>query len=95
MSNRASYITSAADYAWDSGKDAEQSKRSEQRKGEKNVQPADKVLPLRSKTRQMGRWRTPGCPALKADVLEHGGSLPISDLSTRHPENAISYVYSR
>ncbi|EDW0821562.1 AsmA family protein [Salmonella enterica subsp. enterica serovar Salford] len=65
----------------DSGKDAEQSKRSEQRKGEKNVQPADKVLPY-------DRFETDKWDVMDADVrfkgrrIEHGGSLPISDLST-------------
>ncbi|VEA74478.1 Uncharacterized protein YhjG [Salmonella enterica subsp. arizonae] len=65
----------------DSGKGAEQSKRSEQRKGEKNVQPADKVLPY-------DRFETDKWDVMDADVrfkgrrIEHGGSLPISDLST-------------
>ncbi|XTZ38603.1 AsmA family protein [Salmonella enterica] len=65
----------------DSGKGAEQSKRSEQQKGEKAEQPADKVLPN-------DRFETDKWDVMDADVrfkgrrIEHGSSLPISDLST-------------
>lgn len=65
----------------DSGKGAEQSKRSEQKKGEKSVQPADKVLPY-------DRFETDKWDTMDADVrfkgrkIEHGSTLPLSDLST-------------
>ncbi|WLI78062.1 AsmA family protein [Kosakonia sp. H02] len=65
----------------DSGKGAEQSKNAEQKKGEKSVQPADKVLPY-------DRFETDKWDVMDADVrfkgrrIEHGSSLPISDLST-------------
>jgi uncharacterized protein involved in outer membrane biogenesis len=65
----------------DSGKGAEQSKKSEQKKGEKSVQPADKVLPY-------DRFETDKWNVMDADVrfkgrrIEHGSSLPISDLTT-------------
>lgn len=65
----------------DSGKGAERAKQSEQRKGEKSVQPADKVLPY-------DRFETDKWNVMDADVrfkgrrIEHGSSLPISDLST-------------
>ncbi|WP_348253575.1 AsmA family protein, partial [Salmonella enterica] len=60
----------------DSGKDAEQSKRSEQRKGEKNVQPADKVLPY--DRFESDRWDVmDGDVRFKGRRIEHGGSLPI------------------
>lgn len=65
----------------DSGKGAEKSKRSEQKKGEKSVQPAGKVLPY-------DRFETDKWDVMDADVrfkgrrIEHGSSLPISDLST-------------
>ncbi|EET4844336.1 AsmA family protein [Escherichia coli] len=64
-----------------SGKGAEKSKRSEQKKGEKSVQPAGKVLPY-------DRFETDKWDVMDADVrfkgrrIEHGSSLPISDLST-------------
>lgn len=65
----------------DSGKGAQQSKKAEQKKGEKSVQPADKVLPYdRFET---GKWDT-----MDADVrfssgrIEHSGTLPLSNLST-------------
>ncbi|ASV57398.1 Uncharacterized protein YhjG [Lelliottia jeotgali] len=65
----------------DSGKGAQQSKRSEQKKGEKDIQPADKVLPY-------DRFETDKWDVMDADVrfkgrkIEHGSTLPISDLST-------------
>lgn len=65
----------------DSGKGAEKAKRSEQKKGEKRLQPADKVLPY-------DRFETDKWNMMDADVrfkgrrIEHGSSLPISDLST-------------
>lgn len=65
----------------DSGKGAEKSKRSEQKKGEKSVQPAGKVLPY-------DRFETDKWDVMDGDVrfkgrrIEHGSSLPISDLST-------------
>lgn len=65
----------------DSGKGAEKSKQAEQQKGEKSVQPADKVLPY-------DRFETDKWDVMDADVrfkgrrIEHGSSLPISDLST-------------
>ncbi|MDR9890074.1 AsmA family protein [Pseudenterobacter timonensis] len=65
----------------DSGKGAEQSKRSEQKKGEKSVQPADKVLPY-------DRFETNKWDTMDADVrfkgrkIEHGSTLPLSNLST-------------
>ncbi len=65
----------------DSGKGAEKSKQSEQKKGEKTVQPAGKVLPY-------DRFETDKWNVMDADVrfkgkrIEHGSSLPISDLST-------------
>lgn len=65
----------------DSGKGAEQSKRAEASKGEKTVQPADKVLPY-------DRFETDKWNVMDADVrfkgrrIEHGSTLPISDLST-------------
>lgn len=65
----------------DSGKGAEQSKRSEQKKGEKSVQPVDKVLPY-------DRFETDKWDTMDADVrfkgrkIEHGSTLPLSNLST-------------
>ncbi|KNC11154.1 hypothetical protein AC791_04260 [Klebsiella sp. RIT-PI-d] len=65
----------------DSGKGAEKSKKSEQKKGEKSVQPADKVLPY-------DRFETDKWDVMDADVrfkgrrIEHGSSLPISNLTT-------------
>ncbi|MGY6027342.1 AsmA family protein [Phytobacter sp. AG2a] len=65
----------------DSGKGAEKSKQAEQKKGEKTVQPAGKVLPY-------DRFETDKWNVMDADVrfkgkrIEHGSSLPISDLST-------------
>ncbi|MEJ8323410.1 AsmA family protein [Kosakonia sacchari] len=65
----------------DSGKGAEQSKRTEQQKGEKAGQPAGKVLPY-------DRFETDKWDVMDADVrfkgrrIEHGSTLPISDLST-------------
>ncbi len=65
----------------DSGKGAEKSKQSEQKKGEKTNQPAGKVLPY-------DRFETDKWDTMDADVsfkgrrIEHGSSLPISDLST-------------
>ncbi|MGK9175822.1 AsmA family protein [Yokenella regensburgei] len=65
----------------DSGKGAEKSKQAEQKKGEKNLQPAGKVLPY-------DRFETDKWDVMDADVrfkgkrIEHGSSLPISDLST-------------
>lgn len=64
----------------DSGKGAEKSKQSEQKKGEKTVQPAGKVLPY-------DRFETDKWNVMDADVrfkgqrIEHGSTLPISDLS--------------
>lgn len=65
----------------DSGKGVQQSKRAEQSKGEKSIQPADKVLPY-------DRFETDKWDVMDADVrfkggrIEHGSSLPVSDLST-------------
>jgi uncharacterized protein involved in outer membrane biogenesis len=65
----------------DTGKGAEQSKRSEEKKGEKSNQPAGKVLPY-------DRFETDKWDVMDADVrfkgrrIEHGSSLPLSDLST-------------
>ena len=65
----------------DSGKGAERAKRAEQKKGEKSAQPAGKVLPN-------DRFETDKWDVMDADVrfkgrrIEHGSSLPISDLST-------------
>ncbi|RPH25009.1 AsmA family protein [Buttiauxella warmboldiae] len=65
----------------DSGKGAQQSKRSEQVKGEKIHQPADKVLPY-------DRFETDKWDVMDADVrfkgerIEHSGTLPLSNLST-------------
>lgn len=65
----------------DSGKGTEKAQRSEQKKGEKSVQPADKVLPY-------DRFETDKWNVMDADVrfkgrrIEHGSSLPVSDLST-------------
>ncbi|MBV7407087.1 AsmA family protein [Enterobacter sp. ENT03] len=65
----------------DSGKGAEQSKRSEEKKGEKSNQPAGKVLPY-------DRFETDKWDVMDADVrfkgrrIEHGSSLPLSDLTT-------------
>ena len=65
----------------DSGKGAEASKRSEQRKGEKSAQPADKVLPY-------DKFETDKWDVMDADVrfkgrrIEHSASLPLSDLTT-------------
>lgn len=65
----------------DSGKGAEKSKQSEQKKGEKTAQPAGKVLPY-------DRFETDKWDVMDADVrfkgrrIEHGSSLPISDLTT-------------
>lgn len=65
----------------DSGKGAEKSKKSEEKKGEKTVQPADKVLPY-------DRFETDKWDVMDADVrfkggrIEHSGTLPLSDLST-------------
>lgn len=65
----------------DSGKGAQHSGRSEQQKGEKTVQPAGKVLPY-------DRFETDKWDVMDADVrfkgrrIEHGSTLPLSDLST-------------
>lgn len=65
----------------DSGKGAQKAKSAEARKGEATVQPADKVLPY-------DRFETDKWNVMDADVrfkgrrIEHGSSLPISDLST-------------
>lgn len=65
----------------DSGKGAEKSKQFEEKKGEKTNQPAGKVLPY-------DRFETDKWDTMDADVrfkgrrIEHGSSLPISDLST-------------
>ena len=65
----------------DSGKGAQQSKKSEQAKGEKTNQPADKVLPY-------DRFETDKWDVMDADVrfkggrIEHSGTLPLSNLST-------------
>ncbi len=65
----------------DSGKGAEKSKQSEEKKGEKTNQPAGKVLPY-------DRFETDKWDTMDADVrfkgrrIEHGSSLPISNLST-------------
>ncbi|WP_318368678.1 AsmA family protein [Enterobacter sp.] len=65
----------------DSGKGAEKSKRSEEKKGEKTDQPSGKVLPY-------DRFETDKWDVMDADVrfkgrrIEHGSSLPLSDLST-------------
>lgn len=65
----------------DSGKGAQQSKKAEENKGEKTVQPADKVLPY-------DRFETDKWDVMDADVrfkggrIEHSGTLPLSDLST-------------
>ena len=65
----------------DSGKGTEKAQRSEQKKDEKSVQPADKVLPY-------DRFETDKWNVMDADVrfkgrrIEHGSSLPVSDLST-------------
>lgn len=64
----------------DSGKGAEKARQAEQKKGEKSVQPAGKVLPY-------DRFETDKWDVMDADVrfkggrIEHGSSLPISDLS--------------
>lgn len=65
----------------DSGKGAQQSKKSEQAKGEKTNQPADKVLPY-------DRFETDKWDVMDADVrfkggrIEHSGTLPLSNLNT-------------
>lgn len=65
----------------ESGKGAGQSSRAETRKGEKTVQPADKVLPY-------DHFETDKWDLMDADVrfkglrILHGSALPISDLST-------------
>lgn len=65
----------------ESGKGAERAKQAEARKGENTVQPADKVLPY-------DRFETDRWNVMDADVrfkgrrIEHGSTLPISDLST-------------
>lgn len=64
----------------DSGKGAEKAKQAEQKKGEKTAQPAGKVLPY-------DRFETDKWNVMDADVrfkgqrIEHGSTLPISDLS--------------
>ncbi|ATG02917.1 MULTISPECIES: AsmA family protein [Lelliottia] len=65
----------------DSGKGAQKAKSAEQKKGEKDIQPAGKVLPY-------DRFETDKWDVMDADVrfkgrkIEHGSTLPISDLST-------------
>jgi hypothetical protein len=65
----------------DSGKGAQKSKQTEQAKGEKTVQPSDKVLPY-------DRFETDKWHAMDADVrfkggrIEHSGTLPLSNLTT-------------
>lgn len=65
----------------DSGKGAEKAKQAEQKRGEKTIQPAGKVLPY-------DRFETDKWSTMDADVrfkgqrIEHGSTLPISDLST-------------
>jgi uncharacterized protein involved in outer membrane biogenesis len=64
----------------DFGKGADKAKQAEQKKGEKNVQPAGKVLPW-------DRFETDKWNVMDADVrfkgqrIEHGSTLPISDLT--------------
>ncbi|QRG79325.1 AsmA family protein [Citrobacter sp. R56] len=63
------------------GVDSGKGSRTEQRKGEKDLQPAGKILPY-------DRFETDKWDVMDADVrfkgrrIEHGSSLPISDLST-------------
>lgn len=63
------------------GVDSGKGSRTEQRKGEKDLQPAGKVLPY-------DRFETDKWDVMDADVrfkgrrIEHGSSLPIRDLST-------------
>ena len=65
----------------DSGKGGDKAKQAEQKKGEKNIQPAGKVLPY-------DRFETDKWNTMDADVrfkgkrIEHGSTLPISDLTT-------------
>ena len=65
----------------DSGKGGDKAKQAEQKKGEKNIQPAGKVLPY-------DRFETDKWNMMDADVrfkgkrIEHGSTLPISDLTT-------------
>lgn len=65
----------------DSGKGGEKAKQAEQKKGEKSIQPAGKVLPY-------DRFETDKWNTMDADVrfkgkrIEHGSTLPISDLTT-------------
>ncbi|MDU7199439.1 AsmA family protein [Phytobacter diazotrophicus] len=65
----------------DSGKGGDKAKQAEQKKGEKNTQPAGKVLPY-------DRFETDKWNTMDADVrfkgkrIEHGSTLPISDLTT-------------
>lgn len=65
----------------DSGKGAQKSKKTEEQKGEKTLQPADKVLPY-------DRFETDKWGVMDADVrfkggrIEHSGTLPLSELST-------------
>lgn len=65
----------------DSGKDAEKTKKARQQRGDRTVQPADKVLPY-------DRFETDKWNVMDADVrfkgqrIEHSGTLPLSDLTT-------------
>lgn len=65
----------------DSGKGAEKSRQSEQKKGEKSAQPAGKVLPY-------DKFETDKWDTMDADVrfkgrrIEHSTTLPLSDLTT-------------
>ncbi|MEH5014428.1 AsmA family protein [Phytobacter diazotrophicus] len=65
----------------DSGKGGDKAKQAEQKTGEKNIQPAGKVLPY-------DRFETDKWNTMDADVrfkgkrIEHGSTLPISDLTT-------------
>lgn len=65
----------------DSGKGAQKTKQAEARRGEKTIQPADKVLPY-------DRFETDKWNVMDADVrfkggrIEHSSTLPISNLDT-------------
>ncbi|XNM76124.1 AsmA family protein [Escherichia coli] len=71
----------------DSGKGAEKSKRSEQKKGEKSVQPAGKVLPY-------DRFETDKWDVMDADVrfkgrrIEHGSPCPLAIFLLIHPQKS-------
>ncbi|WP_058910486.1 AsmA family protein [Entomohabitans teleogrylli] len=65
----------------DSGKGADENRREEQRKGQRTIQPADKVLPY--DTFDTEKWSVMDADVrFKGRRIEHSTRLPLRDLST-------------